>query len=137
MIFESDFYPVRVHSARAVVAAPPHGTPSAPTAATATALGMRFDPNGNTIEQCGDKCLSVRFANDSGRAAAIDVPAPVLCGFGCGAYGDPARGGMCVSCIRSKGFEKEFPAAAAPSGEESKSTLVEPGSGVNEGCNAK
>jgi len=64
------------------------------------------------IDQCGDKCLSVRFANDSGRAAAIDAPAPVLCGFGCGAYGEAARGGMCASCIRSKGFEKDFPAAA-------------------------
>ena len=31
--------------------------PSVPTAATTTALGMPFDPNGNTIEQCGDKCL--------------------------------------------------------------------------------
>ena len=91
-------------------------------------LRMPFDPNGNAIEQCGDKCLSVRFANDSGRAAAIDGPAPVLCGFGCGAYGEPARGGMCASCIHSKGFEKDFPAAAAaPSGEASTGAPVKPG----------
>ena len=70
---------------------------------------MPYDNNGNYVESCGNQCISNRFLKDSGRTAAIEPAAPVLCGFGCGAYGDPARGDMCAKCIKSRGMEDVFP----------------------------
>ena len=120
---------------------------------------MPFDPNGNPIETCGDQCLSTRFNKDSGRAAASEPPPPVLCGFGCGGYGaparartafqqrrfsvccvhshsgDPARGGMCAKCIKDKGFESFFPAAPtmAPTVSSAEAAAAAPVSAVDDG----
>jgi len=74
---------------------------------------MPYDNNGNFIETCGDACISNRFAKDSGNAAKVDIAPAVLCGFGCGGYGLPTRGGMCLRCIKSRGMEEVFPEAAA------------------------
>ena len=123
-------------------------------------VGMPFDPNGNPIETCGDQCLSTRFNKDSGRAAASELPPPVLCGFGCGGYGaperartafqqqrrfsvccihshsgDPARGGMCAKCIKDKGFESFFPAAPtmAPTVSSAEAAAAAPVAAVDDG----
>ena len=76
---------------------------------------MPYDLNGNYIEgDCGDACISVRFAKDSGRNVAVALAAPVLCGMGCGGFGDASRGGLCASCIADKGLEEFFPIGGAP-----------------------
>ena len=81
-----------------------------PLSLHSAALHMPYDNNGNYVETCGDMCLSNRFAKDSGNAAAVQsVPAQLLCGFGCGAYGDPQRGDMCAKCIKERGMEEYFP----------------------------
>lgn len=69
---------------------------------------MPYDNNGNFVENCGDQCISNRFAKDSGKDAAIEMPAPTLCGMGCGAYADDARGSICAKCIKEKGLESLF-----------------------------
>lgn len=72
---------------------------------------MPYDNNGNYVETCGDMCISNRFANDSGKDAAVQASlARPLCGFGCGGYGDPERGDMCAKCIKERGMEEFFPA---------------------------
>ena len=70
---------------------------------------MPYDGNGNYIETCGDQCISNRYAKDSGKACQVETAPPVLCGFGCGGYGDPTRGGMCARCIGERGMEDVFP----------------------------
>ena len=76
---------------------------------------MPYDGNGNFTETCGDMCISNRFAKDSGNAAAVESVPQVLCGFACGGYGDPDRGGMCARCIIERGMEDVFPSPAAAS----------------------
>ena len=68
---------------------------------------MPYDLSGNYIESCGDACISVRFAKDTGRGVALPTAAPALCGFGCGGYAN-GRHGVCSSCIRERNLEDYF-----------------------------
>ena len=87
---------------------------------------MPYDQNGNYIESCGDHCISNRFSKDSGKAVAVEAEPPVLCGFGCGGYGDARRGGACSRCIKERGMEEMFPVVPLPEGETGSPT-TEPG----------
>ena len=70
---------------------------------------MPYDGNGNYVESCGDMCISNRFAKDSSNGAKVEAKPAPLCGFGCGGYGNPNRGGMCARCIKERNMEDVFP----------------------------
>ena len=70
---------------------------------------MPFDQNGNEVESCGDGCISVRFAKDSGKEVAVTAIPATLCGLGCGGYASLQRNGVCDRCVREKGLEELFP----------------------------
>ena len=66
---------------------------------------MPIDLSGN-VETCGDGCISVRFAKDTGRDVALPTAVPTLCGF-CGGY-VTGHHGVCTTCIKERGLEGCF-----------------------------